>query len=334
MVSSLVLLTLAPFIVSIGNFIESLRRLQRLLANSIEKRGAGQPKEWNPRRSPELCRAAPNPQTRESPGSAQKAARGSISCFRQNGCGNHREVESWGARGLLPAACRAWPHGVAPFPCTRAQAALAEGSATGADRVAAHATRRAHRSSLHLRVRVRSTNTCWRDRQKQWDATDDATWAIPEVPAIARGDSAAQQTVAPAIPEIPSAGLCGPSTAAAGCENLPAMAGCVHASGYTVQRFSRWSRNSAGGTGKSGRAKLARSGCRLRHTLKGRPEHGLALGDIVVGLEKEKDRDTAPACAAANLPNLRRGDRKRRKESRCLCRDSLPQAMPSNLLDR
>jgi hypothetical protein len=44
MVSSQALLTLESFIGSIDDFTESVRRLQRLLANSGEKGVAGQPK--------------------------------------------------------------------------------------------------------------------------------------------------------------------------------------------------------------------------------------------------------------------------------------------------
>src|SRR5437016_70014 len=98
--------------------------------------------------------------------------------------------------------------------------------------------------------------------------------------------------------------------------------------------YSRWSEYAAYGTGKSSRAKLVQSGCRLRRTPKGRLARGFALVDTVVDLEEEKDRDTARGCAATNPPNLRRGDRKHRIESRYLCRDAPQQATPRSPLRR
>src|SRR6266481_1621516 len=215
-----------------------------------------------------------------------------------------------------------------------AQAARAEGSATSADQVGAHASRPPRQSSRRLHFRICSTKTCRRDWQKQADATDDRSWAIPEVPAICWKDCVAQRSLARAMAEIPSADSYGPSSVAAGCESLPGVAGCVHASGYTVRTSSRWSRNPAGGGGTSGRARLARSGRRLRRTRRGRLARDLALGDIVVGLEVEKDRDTALACPAASLPNIHTGHSAPRKEFRCPCEDSRQPATPGHLLRR
>src|SRR5712691_2195540 len=103
MVSSRARLALASFMISIRNLIQSLRRLQPLsiLATCIEKRGAAQPKEWNPRHLLKLHLAAPNPQSHEALPSAQEGAMVSISCSCFNACCDHREAESSDACELL-----------------------------------------------------------------------------------------------------------------------------------------------------------------------------------------------------------------------------------------
>src|SRR5713101_5123418 len=95
MASSQVLLALASFMVPIRNSNESDPRLQRLLANNIGKRGAGQPKAWNPRRSPKSREVVPNSQTRAAPPQALGAGLGSKRLVPHEARGDHPEAESW-----------------------------------------------------------------------------------------------------------------------------------------------------------------------------------------------------------------------------------------------
>src|SRR5271167_4471040 len=95
MASSQVLLALVSFRVSIGNSNEFALCLQRLLANSIEIRGAGQPKESNPRRSPKSLEAVPNSQTRAAPPQILVARLGSNRLVPHEVRGDHPGGESW-----------------------------------------------------------------------------------------------------------------------------------------------------------------------------------------------------------------------------------------------